>query len=407
VTDRAPGWARAAAVMFAVGWGANQFSALIVGYRERSGISVAVSQAVFGCYALGLIPVLLLAGPASDRYGRRALARLAAITSLAATVVLMAGVHDVAALSVGRLLAGIASGAVFAPGTAWVKELSTPPHDLGATEQDGARRAAIALSAGFGLGPLVAGIIAQWSPAPLVVCYLPHLAVLVLAGTLMWRAPETVEHPVPSMWPGLRVRALRLPRFRAIVAPAAPWVFLAPSVAMAVLPGLVASHTYGLHLAFAGLVGGVTLGVGVLVQPLARRLDRIGDVRGLVLGLVCAGAGCLLGAVAAAAANAVLALAATVLLGAGYGFVLVSGLLEVQRMVGRSELAGLTAAFYALTYLGFAAPLALAELDRVASYPVLLVGCAVLALLTAGWVTLRSPSVPAVPVSEASARLPG
>ena len=407
MTDRAPGWARAAAVMFAVGWGANQFSALIVGYRERSGVSVAVSQALFGAYALGLIPALLLAGPASDRFGRRALARLAAITSFAATVVLMAGVHSVPALALGRLLAGIASGAVFAPGTAWVKELSMPPHDAGASEQDGARRAAIALSAGFGLGPLVAGLLAQWSPAPLVVCYLPHLAVLAIAATVMWRAPETVDQPAASMWSGLRVHAVRLRRFRAIVAPAAPWVFLAPSIAMAVLPGLVAAHTHGLQLAFAGVVGGVTLGVGVLVQPVARRLDRVGDVRGLSLGLLCAGVGCLVGAGAAATANAVVALAATVMLGAGYGFVLVSGLLEVQRMVGRAELAGLAAVFYALTYLGFAAPLVLAELNRIASYPVLLIGCAALAVLTAAWVALRSPAVPVAPVSDGSASLPG
>jgi MFS family permease len=393
--------------MFAVGWGANQFTSLIVGYRERSGVSVAVSQALFGCYAVGLIPVLLIAGPASDRFGRRALARFAAVTSLAATVILMLGVHAVAALSAGRFLAGVASGAIFAPGTAWVKQLSIPPFDRTASEQDGARRAAVALSAGFGLGALVAGLIAQWAPAPLVVCYLPHLVILAVAAVLMWRAPETVRERAPSMWSGLRVRAVRLPRFRRVVVPAAPWVFLAPSLAMAVLPGLVDAHTHGLHLAFAGLLAGVTLGVGVLVQPLARRLDGTDDVRGLVAGLGSIVLGCLLAAAAARTAAPMVALAAGVLLGAGYGFVLVSGLLEVQRLVGPAELAGLTAVFYALTYLGFAAPLVLAELDRWGSYPQLLLGCAALALLTAAWVAARSRVTPTVALSERSARVPG
>jgi hypothetical protein len=95
------------------------------------------------------------------------------------------------------------------------------------------------------------------------------------------------------------------------------------------------------------------------------------------------------------------------LLGAGYGFVLVSGLLEVQRLVGPAELAGLTAVFYALTYLGFAAPLVLAELDRWGSYPQLLLGCAALALLTAAWVAARSRVTPTVALSERSARVPG
>ncbi|MGH8860239.1 MAG: MFS transporter [Jatrophihabitantaceae bacterium] len=400
-----PVWARAAAAMFAVGWGANQFTALIVGYREQGGVSVAVTQALFGAYAVGLIPALLVGGPASDRFGRRALARLAVGTSLAATIVLMSGVHSVPALYVGRFLAGVASGAVFAPGTAWVKQLSVAPFDPSASEQDGARRAAIALSAGFGLGPLAAGLIAQWAQAPLVVCYVPHLVVVAVAAVLVWQVPETAGTSTASVWSGLRVRSVRSPRFRSIVVPAAPWVFLAPSLGMAVLPGLVAARTHGLQLAFGGVVGGVTLGVGVLVQPLARRLDSVDDVRGLTAGLGAIVGGCVLGAVAADTANPVVALAATMLLGAGYGLVLVSGLLEVQRLVGPAELAGLTAVFYAVTYLGFAAPLVLAELHRVASYPTLLLGCAGLALLTAAWVLHRAPTTPTTAVSERSATL--
>ena len=100
----------------------------------------------------------------------------------------------------------------------------------------------------------------------------------------MWQAPETVTRS--DRRTGLRVSAVRLPRFVAIVVPTAPWVFLAPSVGMAVLPGLVADELPGLHLAFAGIVAGLTLGVGVLVQPFARRLDSVGTVRGLGVGLL-------------------------------------------------------------------------------------------------------------------------
>ena len=51
-------------------------------------------------------------------------------------------------------------------------------------------------------------------------------------------------------------------------------------------------------------------------------------------------------------------------------------------MAPRGELAGLTAVYYALTYVGFAAPVVLAQLARVTSYPVLLLALAALALLT-------------------------
>ena len=74
---------------------------------------------------------------------------------------------------------------------------------------------------------------------------------------------------------------------------------------------------------------------------------------------------------------------AAVLLGGGYGICLVSGLLEIQRIAHRDDLASLTAVFYALTYIGFAAPIVLAKLERLASAPVLLVCAAALVALTA------------------------
>jgi hypothetical protein len=52
-------------------------------------------------------------------------------------------------------------------------------------------------------------------------------------------------------------------------------------------------------------------------------------------------------------------------LGAAYGLILVAGLLEVQRLAQDGGLAGLTAAFYVLTYLGFAAPYRLALASHV------------------------------------------
>ena len=249
-TDRRA-WVRAAVAMFAVGWGANQFASLLLSYREHAGVSAGTADALFGSYAIGLIPALLIGGPLSDRYGRRPLARCAVAVSVVASGVLIAGVDGQAWLYVGRLLAGIASGLVFAPGTAWVKELSARNPD---GVDAGARRAAIALSAGFGLGPLVAGAVSQWVPGPLVTPYLVHLVVIAVAGTIAWTAPETVIPHRGSLWSRIVVRSAARPRFRGVVAPLAPWVFTAASISLTVGPALVSDRTGSLKVAFAGLL---------------------------------------------------------------------------------------------------------------------------------------------------------
>jgi MFS family permease len=382
--------------MFGVGWGANQFSSLLLAYRLHRGISESTADALFGVYALGLIPALLLVGPISDQRGRRRIVRGAGVLSVVASLALIAGAHSLAMLYLGRFLAGVCSGAAFAAGTAWIKELSVAPYDPRAGEQAGARRAAIGLSAGFGLGPLAAGLLAQWGPDPLFTAYLPHVVVMVIALVTLIGAPETVSsdrEPVSLAWVW-RVPSAGHGRFRGIVAPAAPWVFAAPSIAFAVLPGLVADRTGRQEVAFAAVVAGLTLGVGILIQPVARRLDREDDVRGLLAGLLAVAAGALMGALAAHVHSWPLVLPAAALLGCGYGLCIVSGLLETQRLARREDLASLTAIYYALTYVGFAMPIVLAELERVAAAPLLLVLTGALAATSAGQVLRASARHP-------------
>jgi hypothetical protein len=156
-------------------------------------------------------------------------------------------------------------------------------------------------------------------------------------------------------------------------------VFAAPAVAFAVLPAVIAPRIHGQAVVFSGVTAGITLGTGVIVQPLARRIDRDHDARGALAGLVAVLVGLGLASAAAAAASPVLVLVAAAVLGAGYGLGMVSGLLEVQRLAGPDDLAGMTAIFYALNYVGFGVPVVLAELAPFATYPSMLGGLGALA----------------------------
>ena len=169
-----PAWVRVALVMFAVGWGANQFSPMLIVYRHALGLNAGEIAGLFAIYAATLIPGLLAGGPLSDRFGRRACVLPFAALSPVATLLLVLGPHSLPLIAAGRALAGLCSGMVFGPATAWVQDLS------GGSALS-ARRAALALSAGFGFGPVVAAALAQWAPHPLVVPYLPHLVLGVAA----------------------------------------------------------------------------------------------------------------------------------------------------------------------------------------------------------------------------------
>lgn len=374
LTSRVPAWLRVAAALFAVGWGANQFAAMLLVYRDEDGASSEAVTALFGAYALGLIPALLIVAPISDRIGRRRVVRPVLVLSFIATVILLVGGDHLVVLLLGRLVAGIASGAAFAPGTAWVKELSTdgPPGT-------GARRATLALSAGFGSGPLIAGVFGQWLPAPTVLPYVPHLVLMLGVTVLAWHAPEPLVARIKDeprrrseAWQAMRSRPFALG-----VTLTAPWVFGAAATSFATIPTFVDIELA--PVAVTGALTGLTLWTGVAVQPLGRRLH---DPRLVIsTGLAAAAAGLMVGLLLATTHATWLVVPAAMLLGTTYGLILVGGLTTVEALAHPGDLGTLNAVFYSLTYVGFAAPLlSTLALNAISPEQLMLAGIAMVAL---------------------------
>lgn len=323
-------WLPVAAALLGTGWGAQQFTPMLLVYSQTLGLRTGTLEAMFGVYALGLIPGLLLGGPVSDIWGRRVVVVPAVALSLAASVLLATAGHTVALLFAGRLVAGLSSGAAFGAGTAWLRELSRPPWGA-ASDAAAARRAVIAMTAGFAAGPLVAGLLAQWAPAPATVPYLPHIALMVIVLMLLRSAPETVtrgSRPLRLTPPGLRSA-----RFRTVVAPMAPWVFAAPAVAFALLPSVTGAGHAASGIALSAVVTALTALAGVAIQPVARRLDESGRGNGAATaGLLVLTAALALAAVTAQERQLWLLVPCAIVFGSAYGLCLVAGLVEVHRI---------------------------------------------------------------------------
>ncbi|MFK4064554.1 MFS transporter [Streptomyces sp. NPDC029674] len=386
---------RAAWIMMASGWSANQFSALLGAYRSELGLSESAVTGLFALYVIGLIPGLLVGGPLADRVGRRPVALTALALNLVSTGVLMLGAGATGWLWPGRFVTGFSAGALLAAGSAWIKELSSAPHvPAGSgTASTASRRAGLFVSAGFASGGLVAALIARWAPAPMVTAYIPHALLAVGAGLLALKAPETVTPPTEGDRAGSG--ALTVPGaggrgagrlFRRRVLPVAPWVFAAPSVGFVTLPGLVHGG-----LVYAGVATAVVPGSGLLVQPLARRVaprHRLATaVAGLLTVTVGFGAAAFAASLGTGSGGLVLALVAAAILGAGYGFVLTYALTEVTAMAPPHRLARLTAYFWTAAYVGMLAPYAVTLLSGVVRPPALLTGAAALAALSCALLT--------------------
>jgi hypothetical protein len=371
-------WKRAVFALFAVAAGTNVPTPLLLVYQERLDLSPEVLTALFGCYAAGLVPALLMAGPLSDRLGRRPVAIPGIVLSALASLAFAAAGDSLTLLFTARFIQGVVSGVVFSVGSAWVGELS-----LTSGEGAGGRRAAFAMTAGFSLGPLISGLLGQYGPSPTVLPYLLHSALAGVGLAFALRLPETVDlahggrsgahaaTAAPLIRPGDGLLVVT------VLAPVAVCVYAFPSSVISAVPLLV-ELPYG-GVAVTGLLAGVTLGAGTLVAGLQRRLGPWTAVVGAVLGTAGFGS-----AAAFATTGAVpWLIAAAPLLGAGSGLCLAAGLTLTARLAAPARLGALTSLFLACAYVGFAAPFVIAVAARATSATVPLVTAAALAGLLA------------------------
>jgi MFS family permease len=357
-------WVIVFGLIFVLSWSGNQFTPLLLLYKEQEHYSSLAVNAFLGVYVLGLAPSLLLTGALSDRFGRRPLMIVGVFAAIAGSGFLALGVFGTAELYIGRLLAGVAVGVAMAVGTSWIKEISQAPYEPAADFGSGARRASLGFTLGSASGALVAGSIAQWTPFGTV---LPFVINIALAVPFLWftlRVPETsltrgVRGPLREQ---LRIPAAGHKRFIRVVVVMAPWLFVAASLGYGYLPVLLSASTTGFGVAYATLLCVVMLGTSSLIQPVAKRLDSSSSARSLLTGFVIIVVGLLGVLLADHLQSLLLGVVVAFVLGAGFGIGLLSSLLEVQRIAGPRDLAGLTGLFYAIAYVGFLAPAALAAI---------------------------------------------
>ena len=172
------------AVMFA---GSTLLTPLYEIYRRTFGFSGLTLTLIYAVYAVGNLGALLLLGRLSDQVGRR-LASLLAVAGAGASALIFLFASGTGALFAARVLSGLSIGLASGTAAAWIAELDA--------ERNKTRASVIAASANFvGLtvGPLLAGLLAQYAPAPLRLSYGVYFVLVVITGILVASARETTE----------------------------------------------------------------------------------------------------------------------------------------------------------------------------------------------------------------------
>src|SRR5437764_984293 len=161
-------------------------------YQQRFGFKELMITVIFAVYAVGVICGLILTGRLSDEIGRRPVLLFGlACAGLSSVIFVLA--QGLAPILVARLLSGLSAGSFTGTATAMLIDLGPPER----RERSAAIAAAVTL-AGLGLGPLLAGVLAQTGVIPLRLSYWVHLALLLPAIPALLLAPEPVEvkeHP--------------------------------------------------------------------------------------------------------------------------------------------------------------------------------------------------------------------
>jgi MFS family permease len=252
-------------------------------YSARLSLSPLLVTVIYAVYAVGVLGTLLLLGRLSDHVGRRAVVLAAVGFSVASAIIFMT-TSDLPGLFIGRLVSGVSAGLITGAATAYIAELEA---HRGARSRANVL-ATVANMGGLGLGPLIAGILAEHVAHPTVTPYLASVILLVpVVLVLAWPLPETVPHP-DGVRAGVALQKIgvpaeiRVPFLAAAIAALASFALLAFTTALA---GQVLSE--GLHdhsHQTVGLVAFLLFAAAAVAQVLSGRVPpRRASLAGLAM----------------------------------------------------------------------------------------------------------------------------
>ena len=321
---------------------------LYVIWQDQWHFSSGVVTLIFAVYAAGVLAALVLAGRASDQVGRRPVLGAALAFSACSTVVFII-TPSVGWLFLGRVLSGFSAGLMTGTATAALTDM------VGTAKR---RRASITATVvntgGLGLGPLLAGLFAQYLPRPTVLVFEVYLALLAAAALAVAWVPETVRQRQRL---SIRFAGFGFPSsgrnefFAAGVAGFAAFSLLGIFSALAptFLGGVLHQHSHAVAGVIVFMIFGISAGTQIVAGHFDdRKVVSLGlALFLLVLALIVAGL---------SQASFGLFLVGTAGAGIAVGCVFIGSLSTANRLAPAERRAQVVSSYFVLCYLGLAVP---------------------------------------------------
>jgi MFS family permease len=361
-------------------------------YRVRDHLSALTITVVFAIFAGGTILTLLRDSALAARIGRRGM-MLGAVVMMMVAMGVLAVWKDLPGLLIGRVLTGVSVGLAAGTAITYLVELRLRADPKASAVV--ARTIGTSVTVGaLGVGPLIAGCLAQWVTQPLTVSYVVFVGLGVIGLAGLWTAPETgapsaAPPPATDDQPAGPRPKVRLP----VPAAAGTLAAFSANGLFAGLSGLFLATT--LHQsshALAGVALFLVFACGVVPQLTTSKLPAS---RVLALGTISMLAGLVLLVVSVrlSTPNLALFLISGGLIGAGSGAVFkgTTGIV-LEASPPRSRVA-MTSDLLIALYVGLSVPVigAGVALDLGASAPNTVLGFAILvglAVAVSGWALL-------------------
>ncbi|GLZ44349.1 MFS transporter [Actinomycetospora sp. NBRC 106375] len=318
-------------------------------YEREQGFGGVMVTLIFAAYAVGVTAALLLFGRLSDQVGRRAVLLPGFVLAAVSSAVFLIP-DDLGTLFAGRVLSGLSAGIFTGTATAAIVDFAP----------EGRQKAYSLLAAavnmlGLGLGPVVAGALAEYAPAPLVLPYLVHIVLVLVVGAALWCVVEPVETPGgPVSWRPQKVSVppeVRGVFVRAAIAGFAGFAVL--GLFTAVSPAFLTQVLHEQDHLVNGLVVFTLLGASTLGQIGS---SGLGERPALLVGCAALVVGMGLVGTAIGVASLPVLVSGAAVAGVGQGMSFRAGLAAVSAGSPPARRSEVASSFFLVLYVGISIP---------------------------------------------------